>query len=237
MEYGCSMSGWGRFSFLIGVGVVLGAGCGGRTGALDSDYNWGADGGGAEAGSVSSGGTSSVAGRTGRGGRGNVAGNAATAGAPSFGGYGTGGAVVYPVAGYAGTYSFGGSYPGAGFAGYFPTGGSYPTAGSYPVGGYGGYSFGGFGGYAFGGFGGQPQDACGPCLLRACAAPLTECLQDFGCIAILSCVQSRGCEAFECYSDQFCKGVIDQWGGPAGESMSTILQTFSCAVKSGCPCN
>lgn len=211
------MSGWGRISLLISAGVLLGAGCGGRTGALDGDFSEGADGAGAEAGNVSQGGSASVAGRTSRGGRGNVAGSTAVGGTYSPGGYGTGGAVVYPVAGYGGTFAFGGAYPVAGYGGY------------YPVAGYGGYSF--------GGYGGPGPEACGQCLREACSPALTQCLQDFGCIAILSCVQSKGCEAFECYSDQYCRPVIDQWGGPAGQSMNALLQTFSCAVQAGCPCN
>ena len=210
------MSGWGRVSSLFVVGILLGAGCGGRTGALDDDA-WGPDGDVDEGGSVSLGGKASVAGRAGRGGRG----NGASAGSLSPGGYGTGGAVVYPVAGA----SVGGSSP-------IPVAGS----GGYSFGGYGG-SLGGYGGYSFGGYGGQPQEACGLCLVRSCSAPLTECLQDFGCIAILSCVQSKRCDAFECYSDAYCRDVIDQWGGPAGDSMSSILQTFSCALSSGCRCN
>jgi hypothetical protein len=232
MEYGWKMSGWGRISLLVGVGVLLGAGCGGRTGALEGDFSEGADGAGAEAGAISHGGTTSVAGRSSRGGRGNVAGSVAVGGYGGtvvYPGGGYGGTVVYPGGAYGagggysfgGTYAFGGAYPGGGYGGYYP-----PVGGSYPV-----------GGYTYGGYGGQGQDACGQCLLRACSPPLSQCLQDFGCIAILSCMQSNGCQAFECYSDAYCRGVIDQWGGPAGQSMNELLQTFSCAVQAGCPCN
>lgn len=234
MEYGKKMSGWGRVSLLLGAGVLLGAGCGGRTGALEGDFSEGADGAGAEAGAVSQGGATTVAGRSSRGGRGNVAGSRAVGGYGGTGVYpggGYGGTVVYPVGGYGG-YAFGGTYPVAGFGGYYPVGGTYPVAGTYSVG--GSYPV---GGYSFGGYGGQGQEACGQCLFNSCSAPLTQCLQDFGCIAILSCVQSRGCEAFECYSDANCRGVIDQWGGPAGQSMNELLQTLSCAVVAGCPCN
>ena len=232
MVYAKTMSGWGRVSLLIGVGILLGAGCGGRTGALEGEYGSGADGSGAEAGRVSTAGASSVAGRGNPGGRGNVAGSVGTAGLPGTGGTG---------------FSFGGAYPG----GSFPV----PVAGyggvPYPQGGYGGYAYGGtfsiagYGGYAFGGaypqggftVGGQGPQACAQCLLQSCSQPFAQCLQDFGCLAILSCVQSKGCQAFECYSDAYCGGVIDQWGGPAGQSMSEILQTFACAVQAGCGCN
>lgn len=223
MEYGKKMSGWGRVSLLIGAGVLLGAGCGGRTGALEGDFSEGADGAGAEA---ATGGSTSLAGRSSRGGRGNVAGSVGVAGTVSpSGGYGTAGVGPYPAGGYSGSYAFGGAFPIAGTS-Y----GGYGVAGYYPVAGYGGY-------FPGGGYGGQGPEACAQCLRAACSPPLSQCLQDFGCIAILSCVQSKGCEAFECYSDQYCRGVIDQWGGPAGPSMGAILQTFSCAVQAGCPCN
>jgi hypothetical protein len=236
MEYRKDMSGWGRISFLLGVGVALGAGCGGRTATLEGEYGTGDEGGSVGvAGTVSRGGASSVAGRPSRGGRGNVAGSVGVAGAYAMGGYGTGGAVVYPT---GGTFAFGGAYPVAGYGGYV-SGGAYPIGGygGYSVGGYGGYSVGGYGGYSVGGFAGQGGLACGECLRQACAPALSQCLQDFGCISILSCMQSKGCQAFQCYSDAYCRDTIDQWGGPAGQSMSELLQTFSCAVQAGCPCN
>lgn len=230
MEYGKKMSGWGRISLLIGAGILLGAGCGGRTGALDGDFD-----GGAEAGRVSQGGSNSVAGRSSRGGRGNVAGSVGVAGTYSPGGsYGIAGVGSYPMTGgyggayaFGGSYAFGGTYPGGGYGGYIPVAG---YGGYYPVAGFGGY-------YPGGGFAGQGPEECGQCLRAACSPQLSRCLQDFGCIAILSCVQSRGCEPFECYSEQYCRGTIDQWGGPAGQSMSSLLQTFSCAVQAGCPCD
>jgi hypothetical protein len=216
------MSGWGRISFLIGAGILLGLGCGGRTGALEDGYGSGADGSGADAGS-STAGASPVAGRGNRGGAGNVAGSVGFAGRPGTGGTGIG---------------FGGAYPGGGYAGY-------PIAGTFSVGGYGfggaypqgGFGFGGT--YSQGGFGtgGRSPQACGECLLQSCSLPLSQCLQDFGCIAILSCMQSMGCRAFECYSDKYCRSTIDDWGGPSGQSMNELLQTFSCAVEAGCPCN
>jgi len=128
-------------------------------------------------------------------------------GAPSYGGYYPGGA--YPVAGYGGTFTVGGYY-----------GGGFPVGGTFAVGGYGG----------------GPQD-CAQCLFNRCNEPFSACLQDFGCLSILSCMQSKGCQAFECYTDQYCRGTIDEWGGPAGQSMNELLQTFSCAVQAGCECN
>jgi len=229
MEYRRVMSGWGRISFLLGAAIVFGLGCGGRTGALEGE-----DGSGADAGS-STAGASPVAGRDNRGGTGSVAGSVGVAGRPGTGGTGIGFGGAYPGGGYG---TGGAVYPGGGYAGY-------PIAGTFSVGGYGfggtyaqgGFGFGGT--YAQGGFGtgGRGPQACGECLLQSCSLPLSQCLQDFGCIAILSCMQSMGCQAFECYSPDYCQKTIDDWGGPSGQSMNELLQTFSCAVQAGCPCN
>jgi hypothetical protein len=236
MEYGRVMSGWGRVSLLIAAGMLLGAGCGGRTGALEGEYGAGADGSGAEAGAISLAGASSVAGRGSRGGAGNVAGGVSVAGRATTGGTGIGygGAYPgggYPVAGYGGT----GIYPQGGYSGFGIAGTGF--SGTFSTAGYGGYAFGGA--YPQGGFAtaGQGPQSCAQCLLQSCSQPFGECLQDFGCLSILSCVQATGCQAFQCYSDNYCRDTIDQWGGPAGQSMSEILQTFACAVKAGCSCN
>ena len=232
------MSGWGRISFLIGVGVLLGAGCGGRTGALEDEYGAGA--------SAAQGGNSSVAGKSGRAGTGTVAGSISYAGTVSaYGGtVSYGGTINYAGApSYGGYYPTGGAYPYAGYGGYYPTAGSYPVGGYYgfggtfPVGGYygGGFPVGGYGGFATAGTG--AVDDCLQCIGNNCAYPFSKCLTDFGCISILSCMQSTGCQAFQCYSDQFCRTTIDQWGGPTGQPMVNLLQTFACAVQSGCQCN
>jgi hypothetical protein len=232
------MSGWGRIALLIGVGVSLGAGCGGRTGALDDEFGSGADGSGA---SASQGGKSSVAGKSGRAGTGTVAGSVSYGGTVN----GFGGTAIY--GGYGGYYPTGGAYPYAGYGGYYPTGGTYPI----PVGGYGGYGYGGTfpvggyygGGFPVGGYGGFSSsgaggvDDCLQCINNNCSFTFAKCLTDFGCISILSCMQSTGCQAFECYSDQYCRTTIDQWGGPTGPAMTNLLQIFSCAVQSGCDCN
>jgi hypothetical protein len=81
------------------------------------------------------------------------------------------------------------------------------------------------------------RDNCESCLNRSCGGELSQCFQDFGCLSIFSCTQASGCEAFQCYTDAQCKGVIDQWGGPGSRSMSLLLTAYSCAIQSGCPCN
>jgi hypothetical protein len=244
IEYDEEMSGWGRVSFLIGIGTLVGVGCGGRTGALEGDYGSGADNTGASGGSSSVAGHSSHAGSIGTTGGSAVVpsgGYPMAGGAPS----GYAGSYPVPVGGYGyGGYGYAGSYPvgGYGYGGYGYAG--YPTAtgGAVSYGGYatGGYATGGTFGYAgsasVAGAGPYPGD-CATCLRNACAPPLVQCLQDFGCLSILGCMQSSGCQAFQCYSDQYCKDTIDQWGGPGGQSMQELLQTFSCAFQAGCQCN
>ena len=241
------MSGWGRVSSLVALGTLVALGCGGRTSALEGDYGAGADNTGASAGSSSVSGSSHSS----------TGGSAATTGGSGVVYPTTAGAVGYagssplPVGGYngyGGTISYAGS---VGYAGGYPIGGSgyagYPTMGGDSYGGYatGGYGYGGFGyggtfssggGVSVGGAPPYPGD-CQTCLRNACAPPLIQCLQDFGCLSILGCMQSSGCEGFQCYSDKYCKGTIDQWGGPAGQSMQELLQTFSCAFQAGCQCN
>jgi hypothetical protein len=231
------MSGWGRFSTLVAAGVLASLGCGGRTGDL---YNGPVDGNDFAGESGQGGSGPTTAGRGGfggsvvSGGSGPIVGGAypTMGGYPTVGGYG--GAFV--SGGYGGTITFGGF--GANPTGGAPFGGYGGIAsGGVPFGGYGGAIVIGGGGGAFpiGGQGGLAS--CGECLLEACSAPLTQCLQDFGCISILSCVQATGCQAFQCYSPDYCRATIDEWGGPAGPSMGALLQTLSCAVGSGCQCN
>lgn len=78
---------------------------------------------------------------------------------------------------------------------------------------------------------------CESCLDRACGPQLAQCYEDFGCLSIYSCVQQTGCQGFACYTDGWCRDVIDAWGGPGSYSMGVLLQAFSCSIQSGCPCN
>jgi hypothetical protein len=212
------MNGWGRAVFLVTVGLALGAGCGGRTGSpYDGDYDPDPEG-GTNPGAAGSGGRPGTAGkstggsRPGTGGR-PIAGDSfggapGTAGGISpSGGFATGGVAGFPTGGFA----FGG-FGGGSFAGAFPTGG--------------------FAGFA----GGPPQD-CQQCILQTCGGSLQQCFQDFGCIAIFTCVAQTGCDTFDCTSPDTCGPVIDQFGGPFGPSMSTLLDVVSCTLTSGCPCN
>lgn len=214
------MNGWGRVVFLLTAGLVLGAGCGGRTG-MPYDESYDPDPTAGDGGTPSSGGRPSTAGKGGTrttGGRpnpsGGVGGVVSTGGAISFGG-------TVPVGGFgtAGGFPTGGFNFG-GFAGGFPTGG-FSFGGAFPTGGVGG---------------GGPFD-CQSCVLQTCGDELLQCFSDFGCLSILGCVQATGCDSFNCYSPDTCGPVIDQWGGPFGPSMNALLETVSCTLTSGCPCN
>lgn len=160
----------------------------------------------------------SSVGNTGTGGTKPTAGKSSRGGKAAGGTVGTGGRGPIPVGGT----SAGGGFPTGGFAfgGGFPTGGSFPTAGAFPM----------------GGFGGIPAE-CQSCLFETCSAQLSQCFQDFGCLSIFACTAATGCQGFDCYSPEACSGVIDQWGGPTGPSMSMLLKSLSCVLTSGCPCN
>jgi hypothetical protein len=211
------MSGWGRVLFSIGFGILVVSGCGGRTGTLEDDYGGGAENSGAQGGSVSRSGSGPVAGRPTRGGSGNIGGTVGVGGAGVVGGYPSGG---YGFGGYGGAVI----YPSGGYAGV-------------PFGGYAGVPFGGYAGAPIGGYGGQPPVDCLQCIGQSCSAQLITCFQDFGCLSIFDCMQSTGCQAFQCYTDQYCRTTIDQWGGPNGPAMSELLQTFTCALQAGCQCD
>jgi hypothetical protein len=208
------MNGWGRVVFLVTAGVLLGSGCGGRTGMLyDDGYDPDPDG-GTSPSTSGSGGRPATGGKGGKGGGFNAGGSRPTpSGGAAFGGVST--------------------------VGGFPAGG-FTTGGSIPIGGVAG--FGGFGGFPFpmGGFAGVagtgPVD-CQSCLYQTCSTELLQCFQDFGCVAIFGCVAATGCDTFQCYSPDTCGPVIDQWGGPFGPSMTALLDGVSCTLTSGCPCN
>lgn len=205
------MKGLGRAPVLVALGIVVVIGCGGRTGSLDAEYEEPGGAGGSSAGTgiagTSRGGTKP---RGGAGGSSAGYGGVAGTHVGGYGGY---------VAGHGGVA---GGYPG-GYGGY--------------IGGYGGsIIFGGYGGGVVGGFAGAPPDDCLSCLRDNCSPQFLSCFQDFGCLSIFACMQGTGCQAFECYTDQYCKGVIDEWGGPNGKPMSELLQTFTCAFQSGCQC-
>ena len=113
------------------------------------------------------------------------------------------------------------------------------TGGSGGFGGAGG--FGGTGGG--GGTGGMGAcidefpDPCGVCLCTQCFTQLGECIADFGCGPILDCVDMTGCSSLlECYQPGTCRAVIDQFGGPFGQSVQRATALYQCAIVNSCPC-
>lgn len=222
------MKGWGRASVLTLVGLALAMGCGGRTNTLDDGmYGDDDDNVGASGGTATQGGAGTVGGVAPRGGTSTRGGTTSRAGASTRGGSGP-----VPIGGVGpgggtGPVPHGGSNFG-GFGGAVVTGGTGTAFG-------GATTIGGTG--QIGGFGGTGPQSCISCLQQSCTDEFVQCFQDAGCVSIFACVQQTGCNGLRCYRDEFCKGVIDQWGGPAGPSMKSLLQTVTCAVGSGCSCN
>ncbi|HKY39340.1 MAG TPA: hypothetical protein VJN18_25555 [Polyangiaceae bacterium] len=260
------MTGWGRVCFLLAAGVFLGAGCGGRTTALDDGYGDGPDGNGADgsgadgsgaigqggSGPRPAGGKSSMGGRPSPGGGPSYAGTVSVGGAGIVGGYYPGGASYggYPIAGFGGTYptagtGFGGNpnQPGGSCCDAQMTPSCRPTAVAKCVCQFEPYCCDKLWDEGCAslveplGCGYCERFDCDTCLTRSCGPQLSACYQDFGCISIYDCMRSSGCSAFQCYTEGQCRFVIDEWGGPGGYSMSLLLSAFSCSIQSGCPCN
>jgi hypothetical protein len=117
-------------------------------------------------------------------------------------------------------------------------GGMGGSAGMGGAGGFGGS--GATGGVAGAGGVGECVDRmpteCGKCLCESCFSQLGACIADWGCPAILECVQRTGCTGLGCYSPSTCQTVIDRFGGPIGTSTQLALGLMICAVTRGCPC-
>lgn len=215
------MNGWGKVPGILALGLVVMAACGGRTNALEGEYEDGGDTAGSGVGGAN-GGSKPQAGSSNRGGASNRGGTSGRAG-NSQGGVYIGGAYT---GGYAGDIYVAGAGPiGGSYAGTFGFGGATGIAGSFPV-----------AGFANGGFAGTGLD-CATCLRNACSGQLVQCLTDFGCISIFSCMQQTGCQGFNCYSPNTCAKVIDMNGGPGGPAMNHLLQVVACGVTSNCSCN
>jgi hypothetical protein len=201
-------------------------GCGGRTDTLFDD---GSGFGGFNAAGRGQGGSSSVAGNAGHGGFG--IGGSAIAGALGLGGATpTGG-------GHSGGAAAGGvSFGGFGNVGNFA--GSLAFGGSGAIGGIGEAGAGGTGGIVELCVAAAPT-ACDKCLCQGCGSELTACFSDIGCTLIFACVQQKQCQGFNCYQNSTCRGVIDQFGGLTGPSVSEVFSLASCSVtaRASCGCN
>lgn len=74
---------------------------------------------------------------------------------------------------------------------------------------------------------------CEQCACNMCLDPLYACQQDAGCVAMRDCAEMSGCQGAEaCYSA--CMGVIDQYGGPFGDSAALALALSDC-LEPACP--
>jgi len=237
------MIGWGKLAWLFTAATIVVSACGGRTGALDDDFSLGGSGAGGRAGSTSRGGSVNTGGAVTVGGVSNVAGGSSggrfTGGSSIAGAVGTGGAGAVGTGGA----SSGGATPGGSCCEAQVSNSCQPSSVAQCVcqvrpsccdkvwdescaqlveqrgcGNCGGLS-------------------CEGCLAASCSAEVSSCFQDFGCVSIFSCVQATGCQGFACYQRRYCRDVIDEWGGPAGDSMSALLDLFGCAIQSACPCN
>lgn len=161
---------------------------------------------------------------------------------------------AYDIGGNGGSRA--GSGQGGSFSGSRPTGGSATTAGtamafggtgfagtpiggSFGVAGFGGMPAGGAAGFNAGGVGassGAGPLPCQACLARACTPEAARCFPDVGCVAILACTLSSGCNPLQCYASNACKDLIDQFGGPAGDSFRRVQDVVGCALGAGCEC-
>jgi hypothetical protein len=82
---------------------------------------------------------------------------------------------------------------------------------------------------------------CAECLCASC--DLSTCLADASCNDVFSCVAQFPCNpalaaADTCYAPEFCKGVIDNAGGPTSEAYAAVLNLASCAEQQqDCGCS
>jgi hypothetical protein len=75
----------------------------------------------------------------------------------------------------------------------------------------------------------------GDCACDACACELAACEANPGCTAIRECAQEFGCMGFDCYAPETCMQVVDDEGGPTGESAMIGLALNDCVGNAGCP--
>jgi hypothetical protein len=125
--------------------------------------------------------------------------------------------------GSAGGTGFGGS---SGFAG-----GSGGIAGGGGVAGSGGSS----GGGGVSACEAHATSGCQTCTCESCPAEWQSCDDDGGCLEILDCADQAGCTGVQCYLGP-CNAVIDQHGGPLGESAGLAQDVGQCREQVGCPC-
>lgn len=138
-----------------------------------------------------------------------------------------------PEQGFGGSAGFGGSSGLGGSAGSL--GGSAGSSGSAGSGAVSGSS-------GEGGSGGAPSQCmseavsdCDFCTCDGCLLEWEECVADGGCKQILDCADANGCNGVDCYLGP-CNQVIDQNGGPFGNSANLAQNVGGCRDDAGCPC-
>ncbi len=128
---------------------------------------------------------------------------------------------------------FGGSVSGGGSGGTVVDGGA-PGGGG--ISGDGGVPGGGAGGAGGGGLCSDPGGTpCEVCTCSNCLDPLEQCDADGGCMDILACADKAGCSGVQCYLGP-CNQVIDQNGGPFGNSASLAQAVGQCRNANKCDC-
>jgi hypothetical protein len=81
----------------------------------------------------------------------------------------------------------------------------------------------------------QANSECELCTCDACLTDWEQCQLDSGCAAILDCANATACTGVSCYLGP-CNQVIDQNGGPFGDSANLAQNVGNCRDDAGCPC-
>ncbi len=81
---------------------------------------------------------------------------------------------------------------------------------------------------------GQSSD-CAACTCYLCPSEWDVCQKDGGCADIVDCANKAGCSGIDCYLGP-CQSVIDQNGGPFGDSVSLAQDLAACSNNNGCGC-
>jgi hypothetical protein len=80
---------------------------------------------------------------------------------------------------------------------------------------------------------GPELDQCDLCTCLDCYGYWTACKDDGGCYDIVSCAKTNGCTGLQCYLGP-CQQVINDNGGPFGNSATLAQQTGQCAGQYDC---
>ena len=84
--------------------------------------------------------------------------------------------------------------------------------------------------------GGADPDECDFCTCDSCFDEWDTCNADPGCSAILDCADSTGCSGIDCYLGP-CQQVIDDNGGPFGDSANLAQNVGQCRQDANARCS